>query len=198
MVRHMKITLSCLFVAALTGALGTTFVACVEPLDETALPECASPADAVSPELLAFLSKARAAHLKADLAETDDRPEEAIRVLDALVTGQLPAGEPSPEAREVLADTLARTAELRSSQGRFDEAKRDLQRGLELATERTHYRGRLFEVLGAVESRVQHKLTEDGDASGAARAKARALEALEMAIDIQEEVIDKALVDPPE
>lgn len=193
-----KLTLYGFIGAGLLAAASVGIVACQQgdPLDD--LPECAPPANVVSPELLAYLSKARSAHLQADLAVMDDKPTEAIAALDALVDGATPPGEPSPEVREVIADTLARTAELRSSAGDFDEAKNDIDRGLKLAPERTHYRGRLLEVLGAVESRLQKQLLADGDASGASAAKERALKALNDAIDIQEEVIQKTLSEEPE
>src|SRR5690606_27947547 len=132
--------------------------------------------------------------------------EAALSALDELSDGALPGGQLSPEVREVLADTLARTAELRSGIGQFDEAKADVQRGLLLASERTHYRGRLMEVLGAVEARLHDKLVEDALAqteAGASddavsaltkqadAAKQRAIEASLEAIDIQEEVINE-------
>jgi hypothetical protein len=110
----------------------------------------------------------------------------------------MPPGALAPEAREVLADTLARAAELRSSLGQldrahFDRAKSDIARGLELAPERTHYRGRLMEVLGQVEKRLYQKLRDDGDEVGAAAAKKRALDASEEAVMIQDEVIKRTL-----
>ncbi len=198
-----------LFVAASIG-----IVACASQADDVdVLPECAMPADTVSAELLAFLSMARASHLRADLALEDERIETAIAALDKLVDGPLPAGQASPEAREVMADTLARSAELRSSIGRFEAAKADVARGLLLAAERTHYRGRLMEVLGAVEARLHTSLTnelaeqtEAGGASAvleqlrgaAADAKKRAIEASLEAIDIQEEVIHRALAEDPD
>jgi hypothetical protein len=198
----------------LLGAISLGVVACIERAgDAEAQPECALPADAVSPELLAFLSKARASHLRADLAVADDETDVAIAALDDLLDGPLPAGAPSPETREVLADTLARTAELRSSLGQFDEARADIEHGLALATETTHYRGRLKEVLGAVEERQREALLaelEEQTAAGAGEAelqeltrqadaaKQRAIKASLEAIDIQEEVIDKALAEDPE
>lgn len=195
---NRKLTLYGFLGAGLLAAVSFGVVACQQgdPLDE--LPECAPPANAVSSELLAYLSKARSAHLQADIAVMDDESGEAIAALDALVDGPLPAGEPSPEVREVLADTLARTAELRSGAGDYDEARSDIERGLKLAPERTHYRGRLLEVLGAVESRLQKQLLAEGDSRGADAAKQRALKALHEAIDIQEEVIQKTLSEEPD
>lgn len=211
--RH-RLTWFGFLVAGLLGGASIGIVACADQVgDHEALPECALPADSVSPELLAFLSKARASHLQADIALKDDQPEVALAALDKLVDGPLPTGRPSPEAREVLADTLARCAEIRSTIGKFDEAKADIDRGLKLAVERTHYRGRLMEVLGAVEQRLHDKLIEDlatqseagADESvlaeierAADEAKQNAIKASMDAIDIQEEVIDKALAEQPD
>jgi hypothetical protein len=198
------------FIAAgLLGAASIGIVACVEPTGDVAdLPECVMPGDAVSPELLAFLSKARASHTSADAAMKGKDTDLAIAVLDSLVDGAVPA-ERSPEVREVLADTLARTAEIRSTVGKFDDARADVARGLKLATERTHYRGRLMEVLGAVEAREYDHLVDEiakreeaGQDSpelkkAATLAKQRAISASQQAIDIQEEVIHKALLEEP-
>jgi tetratricopeptide (TPR) repeat protein len=152
-------------------------------------------APVVDPTLLAFLSKARAAHHEADLAEAgEDRPR-AIRVLSQLVTGGRPGGAaPSPEVAEVIADTRARLADLRSASGAFDEANRDVEEGLGLAREPTHFRGRLFEVRGVVEERRSKALAEKGDAAGAAKARQEALSAFEKAIEIQDDVIARALL----
>jgi tetratricopeptide (TPR) repeat protein len=144
--------------------------------------------------LLAYLSKARSVHLQADLAQSDDHPDEAIALLDKFARAPAPGGaELPPEVREVLADTLARLALLKSSRKDYEAAKADVRRGLELALERTHFRGRLYEVLGAVEQRVFQDRLEEGDTSGASAAKQRATAALEEAVNIQEEVILRAL-----
>jgi hypothetical protein len=138
--------------------------------------ECASARPVVDPALLAFLSKAKSVHLQADMAEDDDKPSEAVKLLEDFLAGLAPGGDaPSPEVREVRADTLARLAELQSGLGQFDEAKKNVERGLGLATEITHYRGRLMEVLGVVEQR-QH-------------------DALAKAVAIQDEVIRNVLGD---
>ncbi len=151
---------------------------------------------AVGPGLLAYLSKARAVHLQADLAESDNHPDEAIALLDKFVHAPAPGGKDmAPEVREVLADTLARLAELRSVRHEYDTARADIQRGLEIATERTHFRGRLYEVLGAAEKRLYQELHDKGDEPGAQAAKKRSIAALEEAVSIQEEVIQRALGD---
>ncbi len=180
--------------AAALVAASVGMLACDEPLDGAGeVPECAPPAGAVSVELLAFLSRARSLHTKADLAVDADNPEAAVESLDELVQGVMPPGEPSPEVREVLADTLARSAELRSNMRQTKRAKEDIARGLEFAPERTYFRGRLLGVLGVIESRVAKDLAEAGDAAGAESAKARAITALNEEIDIQEEVINRSL-----
>ena len=102
----------------------------------------------VDPALLAFLSKAKAVHHRADIAEQDDDLAGAVAALAQLTSGPIPQGrgpngdQAPPEAREVLADTLARMAELDSRRGKFDEGKAHIDRGLTLAVETTHFRGR--------------------------------------------------------
>ena len=157
---------------------------------QTHAARCEERAPVVDAALLAFLSKARSSHLEADLAETDAEPARAIDVLDRLVRSQAPGGErPTPEVREVLADTLARLADLRSQRGVFEAAEADVRRGLELAVERTHFRGRLFEIRGALEKRRFEALRAKGDDAGARAAKERSLAALRESVAIQEEVI---------
>jgi hypothetical protein len=167
-----------------------------------AAPSCSCAAAAstagrvVDPALLAFLSKARATHHEADLAERDGEPQRAIDALQGLVAGAIPGGSsPSPEVREVLADTLARLAELRSARADFDAASRDVDRGLTLAVEPTHFRGRLVEVRGLVEERRAAALEAKGDREGARQARDRALDAYEQAVEIQEQVIRQTLGD---
>jgi len=148
----------------------------------------------VDPALLAFLSKARALHGQADIAEREGKPSQAIAFLQRLVDAPRPR-DPSPEVREVLADTLARIAELRSASGDFDGATKDIKRGLKLARERTHYRGRLVEVLGVVEKRRYEQLLADGQEHEAKQAKERSIKAFQNAIAIQDAVIREALAD---
>jgi tetratricopeptide (TPR) repeat protein len=151
---------------------------------------------AVDPSLMAFLSKARAVHHEADLAEKAGDARRAVGALEQLTAGPTPgASHPSPEVREVLADTCARLAELRSGLGEPDGALADLDRGLALAREPTHFRGRLMEVRGLVEERRAKVLQDKGDRKAAAEAKDRALAAYEQAVEIQDEVIGRALAD---
>lgn len=149
----------------------------------------------VDPVLLAFLSRARSAHHIADQHEEAGRLEQAVEPLQRLVDGPLPGGnaQAAPaEVREVMADTLARMADLKSQLGRHDAALGDVERGLELAKETTYFRGHLFEVRGLVEERLAKSLEAKGDASGAEEAKKRALDAAEKSMAIQAEVIEKA------
>lgn len=146
----------------------------------------------VDPPLLAFLSLARAAHHEADLAmEQGDRAKAVTaltRVTSAAWTGKKP-----PELVEVTADTFARIADLESEAGKFDEASRAVDAGLALATEPTHYRGRLFELRGVVEQRREKALKDKGDKEGAAKAHQIALDAFAQAIDIQDDVIARMM-----
>ncbi|MFO0755439.1 MAG: hypothetical protein U0359_03050 [Byssovorax sp.] len=182
---------------ALALALGA-FPGCSQrsPAEATS---CVCPGEAetvVDPALLAFLSKARAAHHKADRAEDDKQLDQAIGALDALVKGPLPGGAAlPPEAAEVLADTRARLADLRSQLGEIEPALAEIDAGLALAPTPTHFRGHLFEVKGLILERRMAKLKEKGDAAGAEQAKGEAIKAYDEAIDIQNKVIERALPD---
>lgn len=160
---------------------------------------CACPADGapvVDAPLLAFLSKARASHHEADLAEDGGDRVRAIGILDALVAGPRPGGPtPAPEIAEVVADTRARLADLRSAGGDFDGAEADLVDGLRLAKAPTHFRGHLIEVRGVVQERRSKALRERGDLAGAERAKQDAIRSFEDAIEVGDEVISRALGD---
>jgi hypothetical protein len=147
----------------------------------------------VDPALVAFLSKARAAHHRADLAERVDDVPTAIETVASIVSGPRP--QATPEVLEVLADAHARLADLRSRRGDLDGADREVDAGLALATAVTHFRGHLFEMRGVVAERRADDLTARGDAAGAAAARERAIHAYEEAIDVQDEVIRAALRD---
>jgi len=154
----------------------------------------------VDAALLGFLSKARAAHHEADLAEADGDRARAVAALERLASGPRPkpaGGKPPPEAAEVLADTFARLADLRSQAAEFDAALRDVTAGLELATTPTHFRGHLFEIEGVVHERRAKALEAAHETDRAAQAKALALSAFETAIKIQDQVIDEALAGKP-
>ncbi|MFZ5891531.1 MAG: hypothetical protein ACOY0T_10810 [Myxococcota bacterium] len=174
---------------ALASAFGLTAVGCSQrraPCQET---ETQRPVDQ---PLLAFLSRARAAHHVADQAESDRNLPRAVQALVAVVDGPLPHAEPNaPEVSEVLADTLARLADYESQLGEFDAAAGHIARGLErVPPTPTYFRGHLYEVSGLVEERRATALRTRGDNEGAERAKSAALVALETAMKIQAEVIE--------
>jgi tetratricopeptide (TPR) repeat protein len=162
---------------------------------------CAGAEPVVDPVLLAFLSKARATHHQADLAETSGDRDRAVRILEGLVQGPHPGSpEPLREAAEVLADTHARLADLRSSLGDFNGAVRDIEQGLRLAVAPTYFRGNLLDVHGLVEQRRAKALQEAGDAAGAEQARQAAFKLFDEAIAIHEEVLSRALggdTEPP-
>lgn len=158
---------------------------------------CACAAEpVVDAALLAFLSKARSAHHQADLAQDDGNLDLAIAALEPVVRGPRPrtaTADLAPEAAEVLADTTARLADLRSDLGDFPKALQDVETGLLLATGPTHFRGHLFEIQGIVHEREARARDARGDVAGAARAKSAALDAFDAAIKIQDQVINEAL-----
>jgi tetratricopeptide (TPR) repeat protein len=145
----------------------------------------------VDPALLAFLSRARAAHHRADEPERRGDLPGAIRELEALVGGPLLRGN-APESREVLADTRARLADLRSRAGDYDRAEADITEGLRLVPETSYFRGHLLEVRGLSEERRSKALSSAGDTANAERAKNRALTAFQEAMAIQAEVIERS------
>jgi hypothetical protein len=154
----------------------------------------------VDAALLGFLSKARAAHHEADLAEADGDRARAIAALERLVKGPRPRpanGVVSPEVAEVTADTFARLADLRSQGDDFEGALRDVASGLTLATTPTHFRGHLFEIQGVVHERRAKALEAAHQDERAGQEKALALNAFETAIKIQDQVIDEALAGKP-
>ncbi len=158
-----------------------------------AAPACACADEpVVDPPLLAFLSLARAAHHEADLAMDGGDRAKAVTALGRVTTAPW-SGKKPPELVEVTADTFARIADLESEDGKFDEAARAVDAGLALATEPTHYRGRLFELRGVVEQRREKTLKDKGDKAGAAKAHDVALDAFGQAMDIQEDVIARMM-----
>ena len=148
----------------------------------------------VDPALLAFLSKARAAHHQADLAEDDKDPARALAAVEKITAGPFPGGTPVPaEVAEVVADAWARLADLHSASGNVDAALREIDAGLAYAVTPTHFRGHLFEVKGIVLERRHAALKDKGDAKGAERVKGEAITAFNEAIEIQNKVIEGAL-----
>jgi len=148
----------------------------------------------VDPGLVAYLSRARAAHHVADGHEALGDLSAAALELDRLVAAPRPAGATVyAEVDEVLADTHARLADLRSRLGDFDAAARHVQVGLASARKPTYFRGHLFEVLGLVHERQSAALKAQGDRVRAEAARRRALDAFEHAMQIQDSVIRDAV-----
>jgi hypothetical protein len=145
----------------------------------------------VDPVLVAFLSKARAAHHRADLAEKAGDGQGAVLAVSTIIEGPRPTS--TPEVVEVLADALARRADLKSRLGDFEDADRDVDAGLSLAIEVSHFRGHLFEVRGLVAERRADAFEARGEKTAASRSRERAIAAYEEAIEVQDRVIRAAL-----
>ncbi len=156
--------------------------------------DAGSPVDSV---LLAFLSRARAAHHLADDLEGGGDLTASAAPLERLVAGPLPrvsGTELGPEVREVLSDTYARLADLHSRQGAFERALQDVQRGLDQAREPNYFRGHLLETEGLVEERHAKALESSAstsDRAAAAAIRKRAIGLLEQAMEVQSGVIER-------
>ncbi|HET7545040.1 MAG TPA: hypothetical protein VFK05_34475 [Polyangiaceae bacterium] len=152
----------------------------------------------VDSTLLAFLSRARAAHHLADDLEGKDDLTASTVPLERLVAGPLPrvGGELGPEVREVLADTYARLADLHSRQGQFERALEEVEQGLGHVHEPNYFRGHLLETQGLIEERHAKELEKKGDRAGAAAIRQRAIELLEQAMAVQSGVIERAPSSP--
>jgi tetratricopeptide (TPR) repeat protein len=186
---HLAVAAICL----LSGAFG-----CARSSDlanEAKTCACAE-ADAkpVDQALVAWLSKARTLHHLADLAENEGALDRAIAPLEQLVGGTLPPGPPL-EVNEVLSDTYARLAELRTRRGEFERADRDIAAGLERAPAPTYFRGHLLEVRGLVYEKLSEKLEQAGKSSEAKQAREKGIGASLEAVRIQDEVIQSTLGD---
>ncbi|HEY5955561.1 MAG TPA: hypothetical protein VIV60_03365 [Polyangiaceae bacterium] len=144
----------------------------------------------IDPQLLAFLSRAKSAHHIADLQE-DANPRGAIEALNAVVTGPAPTsnGVLRTEARETIADTQARIAELQSRSKQFDAARQRIELAMKLVPEPDYYRGHLFETQGLIEQRRSEALKSEGNLPASEVARSAALSAFETAMQIQAEVI---------
>jgi hypothetical protein len=152
----------------------------------------------VDPLLLAFLSRARSAHHLADDLENSGDLSAAAAPLVKLVSGPLPGvsgAQLAPEVNEVLADTLARLADLHSRLGAFDQALADVRAGLEHAGNPNYFQGHLLETQGLVEER-HAKALEPTDPSAAAAARSRAIALLEAAMAVQSGVIQHGTEKP--
>lgn len=173
-------------VLALVMLLGATACSKREPRDD-----CGPSERVIDPALLAFLSQARSAHHVADIEEEKGDTAAALRALTSLTQA---AGAPgaSPEADEVLSDTFARSADLLSRVGRYDQAEEQIERGLERAKAPSYFRGHLFEVRGLLQERREKALRAHARGQEADQARALSLDAYEEAMKIQAEVVKRA------
>ncbi|MCA9586472.1 MAG: hypothetical protein KC657_14040 [Myxococcales bacterium] len=153
------------------------------------------PAPAIDAALMAYLSEARALHHTANVKEDSGDLAGAAAAIERLIAAPRPHGadKPAPEIAEVLADANARLAELRVKQGDLDKADAAVRAGLELAPDVTYFRGHLFEIDGLLEEARAKKLAADGKADEAEKARQRAMQKLEEAVRIQEQVIKRTL-----
>lgn len=149
----------------------------------------------VDDALMAFLSKARSAHHQADAREEAEDLDGAIAALERITGTPLDDSMARPETGEVIADTRARLADLRSQLGNHDAAEREIARGLKLAPKDSYFEGHLYEVRGVNEERRANALAEEGNTDAAEKARRRAFASFESAIDIQDRVIRRALGD---
>ena len=181
--RHARLCLALVLLASATSCSS-------EPRNCPSVIDQGTPIDAT---LMAFLSRARAAHHLADLKE-DAEPGQAINALLSLVNGPIPQtpGTTPTEAREVLADTQARLADLLSREKQYRGALDRIATALELVPEPSYFRGHLFETRGLVEQRQADDLMAHGETGLSEAAKARALQAFETAMQIQAAVIRNA------
>lgn len=148
----------------------------------------------VDTQIMAFLSEARALHHRANLAEESGDLNGAIASMERLVAASRPHPErKAPEVEEVLADALARLAELRLRKGDLEGAATAVKTGLEHVAEPTYFRGHLIEVQGLIEEARAAQLADAGDAAAAGRARERAIQLLEEVVKIQDQVIKHSL-----
>ena len=156
-----------------------------------------APIDAGTPidlDVMAFLSEARALHHDANLREASNDDKGAIISLQKLTAAARPHPDKTiPEVEEVLADTYARTAEIRLRDGDLDGAARDVHEGTTHAQADSYFRGHLLEVGGIIEEARAATLTDAGKTADADAAKKRALAFLHDAVEIQDKVIRASL-----
>jgi tetratricopeptide (TPR) repeat protein len=185
-----------LSMAAVVAAV-VALTACATERRETANRSCpceegdTKPVDTL---LLAWLSKARTLHHLADLAEDEGALDKAIAPLEELVGGTMPRGQPA-EAAEVMADTYARLAELRTRRGDYARADQDVASGLKFAPAPTYFRGHLLEVRGLIHQKEGDDFTKAGKSAEAKAAREKAVAASLEAVRIQDQVIKTTLGD---
>ena len=149
----------------------------------------------IDTEVMAYLSMARALHHEANLEEETDVPS-AIHALEQLVQARRPHPRQSvPEVEEVLADTLARIAELETRRGDVARAAESVREGLTHAPAPSYFRGHLLEVGGVAEEDRANELRDAGKAAESAAARRHAMDLLREAVLVQERVVRESLAD---
>ena len=93
----------------------------------------------------------------------------------------------------MLADTYARLADLRLRTGDVNGASREVREGMTHAPDATYFRGHLLEVDGIVEEARGANLADAGKREEAQKARARAIERLREAVEVQENVVTTSL-----
>lgn len=180
--------------ASLVVALG--LAACDRP---TPPPSASSSTDAGTPvdlDVMAFLSEARSLHHEANVHENARDDKAAVQALEKLENAPRPHPDKRiPEVEEVLADTYARSAELRLRSGDIDGAAKDIAEGTAHATGDSYFHGHLLEVGGIVEEARAAALADAGKTADADLAKKKALALLQQAVTIQDNVIRASLGD---
>jgi hypothetical protein len=159
------------------------------------------PADGGTPidtDVMAYLSEARALHHQANLKEDERDLPGAIDALERLVRAPTPhaaAHVPAhvPEVEEVLADTYARLAELHLASHDLAGAEVAIRAGLQHAPEPTYFRGHLLEVSGIIEEARAGAAADAGQATAASAIRAQAIDLLNQAVRIQDQVITRSL-----
>jgi hypothetical protein len=145
-------------------------------------------------DVMAFLSEARALHHEANLREASNDDKGAIISLEKLTKAARPHPDKTiPEVEDVLADTYARTAEIRLRDGDIDGGARDVKEGMTHVQADTYFHGHLLEVGGIIEEARAASLSDAGKTAEADVAKKRALDFLHQAVDIQDQVIRSSL-----
>jgi tetratricopeptide (TPR) repeat protein len=182
---------------ALAALLFTIVVACAKR-DAGAEPGPAPATQDAGPvfdvEVMAFLSEARALHHEANIREDEGDLAGAVTVMRRLVGAPRPHPQQRvPEMEEVLADAWARVAELELKRHDLDEAAKAVKEGLAHSPEPTYFRGHLLEVEGIVEEARATDYADAGKKDEAQKARTRAIELLQEAVRVQEQVIGKAL-----
>lgn len=166
---------------------------CAQQGHERVCEDTPGAAPVVDTEVMAFLSKARALHHEANVREANNEIAAAIASLETLVKSPMPRpGMPIPEVEEVLADTYARLADLRLQLGDVAGAAKDIDSGLAHSPGTSYFHGHLLEVQGIVEEQHANHLADAGKPEEAAKARARAVQLLRQAVDMQDQVIKNA------